>query len=699
MPDHKNFSEPLPTGAIQRIGTAQFKLGSLPTCGGTNYIVWDVSPDGELMVVAEGKDYRAQSRITLISTTTGYCTGYVQLDTPCTSLKFSADGRFLASCEESGQFTLWKMNGGFIREAAWQGDEYAVVQTVCVLTNPMQIVLHVCRDRDGAEFALQLWDVGRQSMVYEWSVQKYFGDPIYLPRSERIVIWNCKFEQGKFNHVLDARTFQETGRFPSSAPDEFGRVSLDGRYLAYFSGNSDGTERILDADTLSEIARFPLIGINIYPAKSVAFCHPIAGKPTLLFAPNPQEMQVMDGETGQVHRTIRLPLPEVRHTPNTLIRVNRDGRRIVTLNAQGHFTVINGETFGPESANVGNDRQEVEHLRFTADGKHLISTHEGVIRCWEIAAGKMKWRLAIPSDDHTLCIFPNGSRGALRRVTKDGKWEIDILDLEAGQILKTIDVTRNSKWKTGWIPEGLAIMEQGSIFLCGYNENYRLGYKYYVGRTNITEPHDSSQLLTGRLECKVDDSRVLISWLADPHAEGLWEKWSPQGEEQEKCVGLLNVRTWRLEKEWTVATSTEDDFHEFDKVLCANEKVTFVKCQHENEDRKFYDDDGGAFRELPMIHAHETSTGRLLGSWWTEHASHAIVTGDGAHLIVADSTDIRIFDWKRGRCVSTWPAHTILSMCVSPDGTLLATGSWDSTILIWDLQMMLTKVGTQTYRP
>ena len=70
------------------------------------------------------------------------------------------------------------------------------------------------------------------------------------------------------------------------------------------------------------------------------------------------------------------------------------------------------------------------------------------------------------------------------------------------------------------------------------------------------------------------------------------------------------------------------------------------------------------------------------------------VSRDGSQLAVAyrpiyteDIHTIRVFDWKTGAILRTFHGHVmgIGAMSFSPDGKTLASGSQDTTILLWNL--------------
>lgn len=68
----------------------------------------------------------------------------------------------------------------------------------------------------------------------------------------------------------------------------------------------------------------------------------------------------------------------------------------------------------------------------------------------------------------------------------------------------------------------------------------------------------------------------------------------------------------------------------------------------------------------------------------------------GASWLGTDKVSIRLWDVATGENIATFWGHTtdIQSLAFSPDGTLLASGSYDGTILLWDMKPYFSHIDT-----
>ena len=104
---------------------------------------------------------------------------------------------------------------------------------------------------------------------------------------------------------------------------------------------------------------------------------------------------------------------------------------------------------------------------------------------------------------------------------------------------------------------------------------------------------------------------------------------------------------------------------------------------------------GGVFREIWLWNATTYETHMVIclphGCWRAEaltFSSCGRYLVSGASWQGTDKVSIRLWDVATGENIHTFWAHPtdILSIHFSPDGELLASSSYDGTILLWDMK-------------
>jgi WD40 repeat protein len=61
---------------------------------------------------------------------------------------------------------------------------------------------------------------------------------------------------------------------------------------------------------------------------------------------------------------------------------------------------------------------------------------------------------------------------------------------------------------------------------------------------------------------------------------------------------------------------------------------------------------------------------------------------DGRRLATGSEGAVNIWDWRNRKSLNVLPGHDerTISVAFSPDGRLLASGSWRGDVMIWDAE-------------
>ena len=105
----------------------------------------------------------------------------------------------------------------------------------------------------------------------------------------------------------------------------------------------------------------------------------------------------------------------------------------------------------------------------------------------------------------------------------------------------------------------------------------------------------------------------------------------------------------------------------------------------------------------------------FIGAWLYDvemGRERALLTGPGAFAFIVFSPDstkialgsrltVNLLDVKAGRIIATMPGHGgfVADVAFSSDGTKLASGARDGTILLWDMSPYLTPIPLPFQRP
>jgi WD40 repeat protein len=353
--------DPLPAGAVARLGSSRFRQLSPATCVA-------FSPDNKFLAVGS-----ADGVVRLWNVTTGLearkCKGHTG---GVTAVRFTPNGRFIVSASHDGSLRLWDVSTGN-EERSFLGHQ-SVVLCLAVSSDGKTLysggsdrVVRIWEVDSGKETrqigghklqitgmdlspddkklltassdgTLRLWDAanGTESLGIDVAKTGPVSKPIFAANG-KLVFGPTSFEGGL--RSWDATTGKETHQYPASAAVRTFAVAPDAK-----------------SAVIAEPERYPSVGVNL---------------------------RILNLASGE----------EVRSVPVSASLVNAltyspNGKLIAAACSDSFLRVLDagtGKLTHGESGHAGT----ITDLEYTPDGKHVISIDaDRSLRAWSLESGK-----------------------------------------------------------------------------------------------------------------------------------------------------------------------------------------------------------------------------------------------------------------------------------------------------------------------
>jgi RNA polymerase sigma factor (sigma-70 family) len=400
------YGDPLPSGALQRLGTCRFQHGA--------YIeAIDWSPDGKYLASVGRHDHTLR----VWDARSGKEIWSEKFGNMARSVVFSADGTRMAASSTDGTARVWSIpgfervakiktrpstcvaisadgeivgtahgghrpSGGAVYEVA-TGERIATLERMKpshkgdTTDNPYGIAIHP----DGnlavtvSHRKARFYDLPSGEVVAELpggSHGKVAFRPdgkqlAYTTRTRGLIVVDVEAGQIIYNH----------GMLPSKRAECWHcvRYSPDGKYLA--AGNLGGRVAVWKADSRETLMEPPVVikasdkyigGVAFNPSSDLLAVGSWAGDISL-WAPS-------DGSPSKMHGDRAIPAECIAYSP--------DGAVIATGHAEGTVQLWNARS-GKHLARLDGQRARVRLLRFSPDATRLASTHSGgVVAVWNV---------------------------------------------------------------------------------------------------------------------------------------------------------------------------------------------------------------------------------------------------------------------------------------------------------------------------
>jgi RNA polymerase sigma factor (sigma-70 family) len=434
------YGDPLPAGAVARLGTIRFRHDDVEAMG--------LSPDGRILITKSCEDatiraWEADSGRLLWQTRSGSLPGVT--GNGLLNANFSPDGRFVAEicdcrpangmaeciilCDTKDGKVLHRFpaEGGLksVWEAIFSPDSKVIAAniegTIYLWSTETGRQTAKCVDAVPAAATVRFSSDGKTLIgasggntvtVSHWNVAKRVNTSVVGLKVKEAFWCQALSDDGRLLAVAAGLT----GQVPAFGPPPTSTLQLfdttTGKECCTFQGDTTGIQALV----LSRDAR-TLIGVS--PDKGERL----------------STISAWDTNSGKLKSRFRLHLPLPYH-----VGVTPDGGKVFTSASSNHGWLAHGPaeavvrwwdvTTGNELMTKPAHEDRVESACFTPDGRFLLSAaHDDTVRVWDLASARSLRRVS-PEGRHARALSVVSSQGTF--LSGGGGWQAVPLQLGNG---------------------------------------------------------------------------------------------------------------------------------------------------------------------------------------------------------------------------------------------------------------------------
>lgn len=669
------YGDPVPTGALARLGTARLRHKGAVTC-----VVF--APDGKSLASAgEGVVHLWDSSSSKpLRTIEGH---------KVSVCAFASNGELLASAGYDGIVRLWNAASGKLIRAL--DGQTVWVRSVVFAPDGKSLAL-------ADKHTVQLWDVASGKHL---RTLRGNHDGISLPvfaadgksmatagNDGSIVIWDAT--TGKLLHTLNGHkggdsggvsslNFSSDGRFLASAGDKVVRLwdRATGKLVHALSGHEGWVSSVAFAPDGKALASGGHDGVvrlwDVASGKPICSMQaPDTGVTTLVFAPHGRSLA-----SGNYDGTVRLweatngkplhVLKRHRSWVNSLVFA-ADGKRVASGGEDGTVGLWDAVSGTPVHA-AEEHSGTISSVVIAPDGQSLATGgYEGTTRLWEAASGK-PIRVVEGHDP----VFAHAGKSLATIADKS----VRLWDIASGK------PGHHFNGHEHWIHLVVCSPDGKTLASAGRDGSARLW---------DAERGKPSHRLTGHVRHLVFSPNCnLLATSGDHGTVGLWDVGSG------KLVraltghkGAVNHVVFAPDGKVLASASEDGTVRLWDmadgKSFGIMKQERWVRSVAFSPDGKLLASSSAGLKSSGSVQVWEAASGKLRFTLENHNASFVLFAPDSKSLATTVSRSVRLWDVYSGNLIHAFEGHLdwVRSLAYAPDGKSLASVSEDNTVLIWD---------------
>ena len=340
---------------------------------------------------------------------------------------------------------------------------------------------------------------------------------------------------------------------------------------------------------------------------------------------------------------------------------------------------------GQEIQTLQGHTDRVRAVCFSPDGQTLASgSDDQTIRLWDVVNGQTIRTLQGNNDPiESLCFSPDG------QILASGSWDNSIhlwnvtspKSFGSGQIIHTLQGYNDGIWSVCFSPDGQTLASGGK------DQTVRLWGMGHAGDQNIRTLHGHSSWVLS--VCFSPDGRSLVSAGGDMEIH-LWSVADSSSLPDDAALDSnLELLTLQGHTEPIPSVCFSPDGQTLasgssDRMIRLWDVANLLRLDH-------------ALSGLSDVDLDSSQTLQTL----TGHTGtvRSVCFSPNGQILASGSRDqtIRLWNVANGQVLRALHQHTgwVTSVCFSPDGQILASGSVDRTICLWDVADVTTSGNCQ----